>query len=68
MVHDKAQRITPDTQFNITGIFSFPNGDQPELLLTDVSFGAIPVNIGSRGDYVKVKIQGECADIEMQLS
>ena len=67
-VHDKAQRITPDVVFNITGVFSFPNGDQPELLLNDVSFGAIPFNIGSRGDYVKVKIQGECSDIEIETS
>ena len=67
-VHDKAQRITPDTVFNITGVFSFPNGDQPELLLNDVSFGTIPINAGSRGDYVKTKIQGEVEDIEIQLS
>jgi hypothetical protein len=67
-VHDKAQRLTPDTQFNISGIFSFPNGDEPELLLNDVSWGAIPKTIGSRGDYVKLKMQGECSDIEIQLS
>lgn len=67
-VHDKAQRLTPDIIFNISGVFSFPNGDEPELLLNDCAFGAIPMNIGSRGDYVKVKFQGECSDIEIQLS
>jgi hypothetical protein len=67
-IHDKAQRITPDVVFNITGVFTYPNGDQPEILLNDVSFGAVPVNIGSRGDYVKFKMQGTCEDIEIQLS
>jgi len=67
-IHDKAQRLTPDVQFNITGIFSFPNGDEPELLLTDCAWGALPMNIGSRGDYVKFKMQGECSDIDLQPS
>ncbi len=67
-IHDKAQRLTPDTVFNISGIFTYPNGDQPEILLSDVSFGAVPVNIGSRGDYVKFKMQGTCEDVEIQLS
>lgn len=67
-IHDKAQRLTPDVVFNITGVFSFPNGDQPELLLNDVAFGAIPQNIGARGDYVKLKLQGVCSDIEIQQS
>lgn len=65
---DKAQRITPDTIFNIAAVFSFPNGDAPELLFNDVSFGAMPVNIGARGDYVKHKIQGEVSDIDVELS
>jgi hypothetical protein len=64
----KAKRITPNVVFNITGIFSFPNGDTPELMLPDVAFGTIPVNIGSQGDYVKSKIQGECGDLDIELS
>ena len=67
-VLNKAKRLTPDVLFNITGVFTYPNGDQPEILLNDVSFGAVPVNIGSRGDYVKFKMQGTCEDVEIQLS
>ena len=67
-LHDKAQRITPDVVFNIQGVFTYPNGDQPEILLNDVSFGAVPMNVGSRGDYVKFKMQGTCEDVEIQLS
>ena len=67
-IHNKAQRLTPDVIFNITAVMSFPNGDTPEVLLNDVSFGANPMNIGSRGDYVKIKVQGEVEDIEFQTS
>lgn len=64
---DRARRNTPDVQFNITGVFSFPNGDTPTLLLPDVHFGAQPINIGSRGDYIKIKLEGEGNDFTIQL-
>jgi hypothetical protein len=67
-VHDKAQRIKPDLTFNITAILNFPNGDTPEVLLSDVSFGEMPTDVQSRGDYVTVKLQGECEDQEIELS
>jgi hypothetical protein len=58
-VINKAQRITPDTVFNITGVFSFPNGDTPTMVIANAAFGPLPVNVNSRGDYVKVKLEGE---------
>jgi hypothetical protein len=64
---DRARRNTPDVQFNITGVFSFPNGQTPTLLLPDVHFGAQPITIGSRGDYVKIKLEGEGNDFQIQL-
>ncbi len=64
----RAKRETPDVVFNITAVFSFPNGETPSRLLPDVKFGAIPINVTSRGDYVKVKLSGECDDISDQLS
>ncbi len=67
-VLDKAQRNTPDVVFNITGVFSFPNGDTPTLLLADVVFGPMPLNVSARGDYVKVKIEGECETITVTTS
>jgi hypothetical protein len=63
---DRARRNTPDVQFNITGVFSFPNGQTPTLLLPDVHFGAQPIQIGSRGDYVKIKLEGEGNDFTVQ--
>lgn len=57
---DKAQRITPDVVFNITAVLEFPNGDTPSVLLSDVHFGATPMDVKSRGDYVSVKLEFAC--------
>lgn len=65
---DKAQRTNPDSQFNITGVFSFPNGDTPTVLIPDASFGSNPTSISSRGDYVKVKLEGEADDFTATTS
>ncbi len=64
----KAKRETPDVIFNITAVMSFPNGDTPTVLLPDVVFGPMPLKAGSRGDYVDVKIEGECEDIQVTTS
>jgi hypothetical protein len=64
----RAKRITPDTVFNISGVFSFPNGDTPIMLFPDAKFGPQPLSISSRGDYVKAKIAGECDDYDLQTT
>jgi len=64
---DRASRTTPDVQFNISAVLNFPNGESPTVLIPDCRFGASPVNISSRGDYVKVKIQGEADDFSVTL-
>lgn len=64
----KAKRQTPDVTFNISCVFSFPNGDTPAVLLSDVHFGAQPHGIRSRGDYVSVKIEGACDDLSITTS
>lgn len=65
---DKAQRLTPDIQFNITGLFAFPNGQSPQFTMSDCAFGPIPFNVSARGDYVKFKIEGVCSQLGMQTS
>lgn len=62
-VVNKAQRITPDTQFNFSGVLGFPDGSTPTFAMNDVSFGGIPIEIGSRGDYVKMKLEFECSEL-----
>ncbi len=57
-IRDRAQRKTPDTIFNITAVFSYPNGDTPTRLLPDCHFGPIGDKVGSRGDYKTNKFTG----------
>lgn len=65
---DRQQRVTPDIQFNITATLEFPNGDTPSIVLNDCKFGSQPLNVPSRGDYVKVKLDGMCDVIKYQTS
>lgn len=58
-VRKKATREAPDVIFNITAVLSFPNGETPTYTIPDVVFGPMPLNIGGRGEYVKIKIEGE---------
>jgi len=56
-VTDRSQRRTPATAtFNIVGTFSFPNGDVTSLIVEDVFFGELPLNVGSRQDYVQASV------------
>ncbi len=64
----RAKRETPDLVINITAVMSFPDGSTPTVLLPDVKFGPVPHSISSRGDYVKVKLSGECDDFEVTQS
>lgn len=67
-VVNRAQRNTPDVTFNISGVFNFPNGQTPTLLIPDVKWGAIPHTVGSRGDYVKIKLSFEADTYTVQQS
>jgi len=67
-VKKRAQRITPDLQFNITGVFNYANGDTVVATIPDAKFAATPIQTGSRSDYVKLKISGEADDWEPQQS
>lgn len=67
-VEARARRDQPDLEFNIVVTLNFPNGETPIVTLPDVSFGAIPFNVGSRKDYAKVKIQGACSELDVQQS
>lgn len=61
-VTDRSQRRTPaDARFNIITALQFPNGQRPRVLLEDVFFGPLPVNIGGRDEYVSATIEGECS-------
>jgi len=61
-VVQRAKRQTPDVVFNISGVFSYPNGQTPTILISDAHFGPIGHNITDRGAYVEDKITGGADD------
>jgi hypothetical protein len=67
-IKNKAQRLSPSLIFNISSVLSFPNGQTPSLTIPDAHFGPNPLSISSRGDYVKVKLEGESSDFVLQLT
>lgn len=62
-VVDRQQRNTPDVVFNLASTMFFPNGQTQTITIGDAKFGEIPVNVGSRDDYVKVKLDGVANDV-----
>ena len=56
-VQDRSERRTPASgTFTATASFQFPNGDRVRLTFEDIFFGALPVRVPSRGEYVTVTI------------
>jgi hypothetical protein len=64
----RATRQTPDVVFNISSVMNFPNGDTPTVMLPDVKWGEQPVKVGSRGDYLEVRVTGACSEYDSQTS
>jgi hypothetical protein len=61
----RSQRRTPGVVFNIQSTLNFPNGQRPRVLLEDVFFGPLPVDIGSREDYVTASVDFECSNYKV---
>ncbi len=64
-VVDRAKRRVPGVQINIKATFNFPNGDRPRVLVPNVSFGEIPINFGSRGDYGTMGLEFAAEDFQV---
>jgi hypothetical protein len=60
----KQKREDPLLVINVTYVFFYPNGEQETVTLPDCEFGDIPVDIGSQGDYVKIKLDFESSNDE----
>lgn len=52
------------TTINATVRFTFPNGDTPRILVKDMKFGALPINIGARDSYIGSSLSYGCEDIK----
>lgn len=58
---DRARNRTPGVVFNVQATLNYPNGDRPIVVLPDVHFGDVPVNVPGRGDYVELTYEGSCS-------
>ncbi len=64
---DKARRRTPGVRINIKAAFKYPNGDQARITITDVEFGAFPINASSRSDFVTVGVSFSASEARVIL-
>lgn len=62
----RAQRLTPDVQFTIVTTLYFSSGQTKIMVIPDAKFGAIPLDVPERKDYVTVKIDGEASTRNIQ--
>jgi hypothetical protein len=67
-VKARAKMETPDIQISISKTILFPNGDTPTITYVDVQFGPIPEDTGARNNYVKVKLDWACDEVNTTLS
>lgn len=65
-IKKRAQRLTPDVQFTIVSTLYFPSGDTRIIVIPNARFGAQPLSVNSRADYVSVKCEGEANDFNIQ--
>ena len=47
------------TRIDIVGTFAFPDGSLRSLIIPDVYFEAIPINIGGRAEFIEFNLNGK---------
>lgn len=65
-IKDRAQRQTPDVVFNISAVLQYPNGQTPSILVPDIKFASVPIQISSRNEMVTIKHSWEAEDFDVQ--
>lgn len=63
----RMRRQQPTLVFNFVRTDFYANGDTPITTYPDVKFGSMPMQIGSRGDFVKVSFEFATEDIDESL-
>jgi hypothetical protein len=63
---DKARRVTPDVQFSISAVLFWPAGATKAVLIPDAHFGALPISVGGRADFVTAKCEGGASEFTLQ--
>lgn len=59
-IEARARREAPNLTFNVVRVDLYPNGDSLTFNYIDVKWGAVPTNVSSRGDFVKVRMEFKC--------
>ena len=56
-VIERQKRLAPLRTFNVSGIFTLPDGQgSVAATIPDVKWTSMPITVGSRGDYVTIKL------------
>lgn len=63
-VRARAVDRTSKAYVNIQADLQFASGEKKTVILKDCFFENMPLNAGSRSDYVTFKISGSCGDFE----
>ena len=58
----RSQSRVKGTQFNVQSTINLPNGQVKRLLVYDIFFSSIPVNVSGRSDYVTYSLPYEAAE------
>lgn len=54
-VMDRARRRTPGVQFNYKTTLQFPNGERKRIIIPNIFFGDMPLNLPKRDQYATLK-------------
>jgi len=58
----RSQSRVKGTQFNVQSTINLPNGQVKRLLVNDIFFSNVPVNVSGRSDYVTYSLPYEAAE------
>ena len=58
----RSQSRVKGTQFNVQSTINLPNGQVKRLLVNDIFFRNVPVNVSGRSDYVTYSLPYEAAE------
>ena len=62
VIVQRSQSRVKGTQFNVQSTINLPNGQVKRLLVNDIFFSNVPVNVSGRSDYVTYSLPYEAAE------
>lgn len=68
LIEEKARRREPGTQFNWKCTYNFPSGRKARIVIPEFEFGPSGFNVGGRGEYVVVPVEGAASQAFVLVS